>query len=82
MEDVETTIAGQIVDMLGCDRAKVTRDAMLIDDLGADSLDIVEFVMMIEEHFGMEIPDDEATELGKGTVGDVIDYVEKKRNAA
>ncbi len=47
----------------------------MIEDLGADSLDAVELVMAIEEEFGIEVPDEEAEKLG--SVGDIIDYVEK-----
>ena len=53
----------------------MTREAKVVEDLGADSLDAVELVMAVEEEFGVEVPDDEAE--GLTTVGAIIDYVEK-----
>lgn len=64
-----------IVDKLGIDEDKVTRDASFKDDLGADSLDIAELVMELEDEFDMEIPDEEAEKIV--TVGDALDYIEK-----
>ena len=63
-----------IVDRLGVDADKVTEDASFKDDLGADSLDIAELVMELEDEFGTEIPDEEAEKIS--TVGDVVSYVE------
>ena len=65
-----------IVEQLGVDPEKVKPEASFIDDLGADSLDIVELVMAMEEEFDLEIPDEEAEKLR--TVGDVTSYLEKK----
>ena len=65
-----------IVEQLGVDPEKVKLEASFIDDLGADSLDIVELVMAMEEEFDLEIPDDDAEKLR--TVGDVYSYLEKK----
>lgn len=65
-----------IVEQLGVDPDKVKLEASFIDDLGADSLDIVELVMAMEEEFDLEIPDEEAEKLR--TVGDVNSYLEKK----
>jgi acyl carrier protein len=62
-----------IVDKLGVERAEVTPEAVFVDDLGADSLDLVELIMAMEEEFGMEIADDEAEKLR--TVQDVINFV-------
>lgn len=62
-----------IVEQLGVDEDKVTMEASFIDDLGADSLDIVELIMAFEEEFDVEIPDDEAEKIV--TVGDVIDRI-------
>lgn len=67
----EAVIAGIIAENLGVEPHKVTRTASLIDDLGADSLDVVELVMAAEEHFGIEITDEE---------GDAADTVEKVFN--
>jgi acyl carrier protein len=59
---------------LGSDRAKITNDSRLIDDLGADSLDVVEVVMSFEERFNVYIPNDVATKFV--TVGDAVDFIE------
>ncbi|CAM2741501.1 MULTISPECIES: acyl carrier protein [Salinicoccus] len=64
-----------IVDKLGIDEEKVTREASFKDDLGADSLDIAELVMELEDEFEMEIPDEEAEKIN--TVGDALDYIDK-----
>lgn len=65
-----------IVEHLGVDPEKVKAEASFLDDLGADSLDIVELVMAMEEEFGIEIPDTDAE--GLKTVGDVANYLQKK----
>ena len=62
-----------IVEQLGVESDVVTMEASFIDDLEADSLDIVELIMALEEEFDMEIPDEEAEKIS--TVGDVIDYI-------
>ncbi len=62
-----------IVDQLGVDEEDVKLEASFIDDLGADSLDIVELIMALEEEFDMEIPDEEAEKIS--TVGNVVDYI-------
>lgn len=63
-----------VVDQLDVDADKVTMNASIADDLGADSLDIVDLVMSLEEEFDMEIPD-EAVENIK-TIGDIVKYIE------
>ena len=63
-----------IVDRLGVDAEKVTPEASFKDDLGADSLDIAELVMELEDEFDMEITDEEAEKLT--TVGDAVKYIE------
>jgi acyl carrier protein len=63
-----------IVEQLGVNADQVTPEAKFIEDLGADSLDIVELVMALEEEFGKEIPDEQAEKLL--TVGDVVKYIE------
>lgn len=68
-----------IVEQLGVDPEKVKPEASFIDDLGADSLDIVELVMAMEEEFDLEIPDEDAEKLK--TVHDVQDYLGKKGKA-
>ncbi len=62
-----------IVDQLGVDESKITENSSFIDDLGADSLDIVELIMAFEEEFDMEIPDEDAEKIK--TVGDAIKYL-------
>ncbi len=66
-----------VVEHLGVEAEKVTEDASFIDDLGADSLDIVELVMAFEEEFGVEIPDDAAEKIS--TVRDAIDYIDQNQ---
>jgi acyl carrier protein len=66
-----------VVEHLGVEADKVTEDASFIDDLGADSLDIVELVMAFEEEFGVEIPDDAAEKIT--TVRDAIDYIDQNQ---
>ena len=68
-----------IVEQLGVDPEKVKAEASFIDDLGADSLDIVELVMAMEEEFDLEIPDEDDEKLK--TVQDVASYLEKKGKA-
>lgn len=63
-----------IIDQLDAEEDAVKPEAVIIDDLGADSLDVVDLVMSIEEEFDMEIPD-EAVEKIK-TVGDIVSYIE------
>ncbi|NMA55100.1 MAG: acyl carrier protein [Firmicutes bacterium] len=62
-----------IVDQIGVDEDTVTEEAKFIDDLGADSLDIVELVMALEEEFDLEIPDEDAEKIV--TVGDAVEYI-------
>jgi acyl carrier protein len=69
-----------IVEQLGVDADEVTPEASFTDDLGADSLDIVELVMAFEEEFGCEIPDDAAEQIQ--TVGDAVKFLEKQAKAA
>lgn len=71
----EEKIKEIIVDQLGVNADQVTREAKMIEDLGADSLDAVELVMAIEEEFGIEVPDEEAEKLTM--VGDIVTYVDK-----
>lgn len=71
-EKVKSIIIGQ----LGVEDEKVTMDAVIQDDLGADSLDIVDLVMSFEEEFDIEIPDDQVENIK--TVGDIVKYIEDK----
>ncbi len=68
-----------IVEQLGAEEAKVVPTAKFIDDLGADSLDVVELVMAMEEEFSVSIPDEAAE--GIKTVGDAIAFIEKQKAA-
>jgi len=77
MSDTEERVKKIVVEHLGVEADKVTVDASFIDDLGADSLDIVELVMAFEEEFGVEIPDDAAEKIT--TVGDAVKYIEEHK---
>ena len=66
-----------IVDQLGVDAAEVNPDAKFVDDLGADSLDLTELIMAMEEEFGVEIDDDDAQKILK--VKDAIAYISNKQ---
>ena len=74
-EEILEKIKSIIVEQLGVSDTAVTMEASFIDDLGADSLDIVELVMAIEEEFDIEIPDSDAEKVV--TVGDVVDYIKE-----
>ncbi len=74
-EEVFEKVKEIIVEQLGVTESAVERDASFIDDLGADSLDIVELVMALEEEFDIEIPDSDAEKVV--TVGDVVDYIKE-----
>lgn len=76
MSDVQDKIKQIIVDELGVDEAEVTENARFIEDLGADSLDLVELVMRFEEEFDIEIPDEDAEKIT--TVQEAVDYIESK----
>ena len=78
-ENTEARVKEIIVNELGVEAEKVTPEASLVEDLGADSLDTVELVMAFEEEFGMEIPDEDAEQLQ--TVGDAIKYIEEHEGA-
>jgi acyl carrier protein len=70
---VEKKVKEIVAEQLGKDVNEITTGASFIDDLGADSLDIVELVMKMEEEFGIEIPDEEAEKIK--TVNDVVEYI-------
>jgi acyl carrier protein len=74
---VEQKVKQIIVDQLGVDEGQVEENASFVEDLGADSLDIVELVMALEEQFDLDVPDEEAEKLK--TVKDVIDYIKSKK---
>jgi len=72
-EEIYEKVKETIVDQLNVDEGDVAEDAAFVDDLGADSLDIVELVMALEEQFGVSIPDEEAETIK--TVGDAVKYI-------
>ncbi|GAA8930144.1 acyl carrier protein [Helicobacter pylori] len=74
-EDIQAVIAEQ----LNVDAAQVTPETEFVKDLGADSLDVVELIMALEEKFGIEIPDEQAEKIVN--VGDVVKYIEDNKLA-
>jgi acyl carrier protein len=74
---VEQKVKQIIVEQLGVDENQVDSTASFVDDLGADSLDIVELVMAFEEAFDIDIPDEDAEKIA--TVKDAVDYIEAKK---
>jgi len=77
MSDIREKVKKVIVDQLSVNPEEITDDASFIEDLGADSLDIVELVMEFEEQFGIDIPDEEAEKIT--TVGQAIKFIEDKK---
>ncbi|MEM1157325.1 MAG: acyl carrier protein [Verrucomicrobiota bacterium] len=74
-QSVEDKVKEIIVEQLSVNTEQVTPEAKFIEDLGADSLDVVELVMAFEEQFGIEVPDEDAEKLQ--TVGDVNSYIKE-----
>jgi acyl carrier protein len=74
MSDTLSRVKSIIVDRLGVDEAKVVPTATFKDDLGADSLDVVELIMELEDEFDTEISDEDAEKIK--TVGDVVTYID------
>ncbi|MDG2052100.1 MAG: acyl carrier protein [Myxococcota bacterium] len=73
---LEARVTDLIVEQLGVSKEEVVIQASFVDDLGADSLDIVELVMSIEENFDVEIPDEDAEKLQ--TIGDAVTYLKER----
>ena len=74
-EEVFERVKKIIIEQLGVTENTITLEASFVDDLGADSLDIVELVMALEEEFDIEIPDNDAEKVV--SVGDVVDYIKE-----
>ena len=79
MASVEEKVKRIIVDQLGVDEDEVKPESSFVDDLGADSLDVVELVMALEEEFGLEINDEDAEKIS--TVKQAIDYISSHAKA-
>ena len=75
MADIFNKVVEIMVEELGVDSEEVTEESSFIDDLGADSLDVVELVMAFEEEFDLEIPDEDAENIK--TVQNAVDYIEE-----
>ena len=78
MSDISARVKKIIVDKLGVDESEVTPEASFNNDLGADSLDVVELIMEFEKEFNIAIPDDQAENIQ--TVGDAVSYIEQNAN--
>ena len=76
---LDDRVSGIIMEQLGVTKDELAPEASFIDDLGADSLDIVELVMAMEEEFDIEIPDDDAEKIQ--TIGDAVTYVKDRVEA-
>jgi len=80
MADIEQRVKEIIADQLGEPVENITPEKDFVNDLGADSLDVVELVMALEEEFGIEIPEEDAEKIK--TVGDAINYIKQKLGQA
>lgn len=76
MSEVVDKVKEIVVDQLGVDEAEVKLNSAFVDDLGADSLDVVELVMALEEEFNLEIPDEDAERIS--TVSEAVTYIQEK----
>jgi acyl carrier protein len=79
LEEIQKKLKDIVVDRLNVEEAQIKPEASFVEDLGADSLDIVELIMGIEEEFDIEIPDEDAEKLT--TVGEALNYVKNKLGA-
>jgi acyl carrier protein len=73
--EMETRLRAIVVEQLGVEESQVVPSASFTDDLNADSLDLVELIMALEEEFGIEIPDEDAQKIA--TVGDALNYIDE-----
>ncbi|OYD06448.1 acyl carrier protein [Paludifilum halophilum] len=76
MADTLNRVQRIIVDRLGVDASEVTPEAAVKDDLGADSLDVMDLILELEDEFSMEISDEQAEKIN--TVGDIVNYIESR----
>ncbi|MBN2283627.1 MAG: acyl carrier protein [Deltaproteobacteria bacterium] len=74
--DIEKRVKEAVMEQLNLSEEECRLDAAFIDDLGADSLDIVELLMALEDEFGIEIPDEDLVKIV--TIGDVIEYIKQR----
>jgi acyl carrier protein len=79
MEPVVQRVNSIVGEQLGVEAADLVPEASLLDDLGADSLDVVELVMALEEEFGIEVPDDDVENIR--TIRDIVEYIEARAEA-
>ncbi len=79
MEALSERVNSIVTDQLGVDKESLSPEANLLDDLGADSLDVVELVMALEEEFGIEVPDDDVENIR--TIRDIVKYIEARAEA-
>ena len=77
MSSIEQRVKAIVAEQLGVKEEEVTNDSSFVDDLGADSLDLVELIMSMEEEFGVDISDEDAEKIV--TVKDAMDYVAKRK---
>lgn len=73
MDEIFNTVKEIVAEQLNVDESEITMDTLFIDDLDADSLDVVELMMSFEEEFNIEIPEEDAEKIS--TVGDVVNYI-------
>ena len=76
VEMVFDKVASLVADQLGIDKSKVKLESNIIEDLGADSLDVIEMLMTLEDEFGITIPDDKINQIK--TVGQIVELIDKK----
>ena len=76
-EEIFEKLKELVVDQLGVEEDEVTMEASMQDDLGADSLDLVDLVMSVEEEFGVKVADEDLENIK--TVGDIVDYIEENK---
>ena len=77
MSDTYNEIKAIVIDLIGAEESKITMDAKFRDDLGADSLDLVELIMAFEDKFGAEISDEDAQKIT--TVGEAVNYIDSHK---